>query len=262
MKRKISLVLGAGGSKGLAHLGVIKALNEAGFEITQIAGTSVGALIGGLYAGKPDVKWIEEIVYSLSYRKLSKIILERPRKSALIYGNNYHNFLKKILPIRNVEDTQIPFKAVASDLVSGEKYVFNSGPLVTAISASSAIPAIFSPVEYKGMLLIDGGAIDPVPVDEIEKNEKQPIVAVALYKNLFPKDFSKLKKAGLARIAFDSMQVAVSNLSKKAIKKADLVILPDVENINVLDFVKAKEYVEIGYRTMKKNMDQLNKLFR
>ena len=89
MKRKISLVLGAGGSKGLAHLGVIKALNEAGFEITQIAGTSVGALIGGLYAGKPDVKWIEEIVYSLSYRKLSKIILERPRKSALIYGNNY-----------------------------------------------------------------------------------------------------------------------------------------------------------------------------
>jgi len=66
----------------------------------------------------------------------------------------------------------------------------------------------------------------------------------------------------LARIAFDSMQVAVSNLSKKAIKKADLVILPDVENINVLDFVKAKEYVEIGYRTMKKNMDQLNKLFR
>lgn len=162
MKRKISLVLGAGGSKGLAHLGVIKALNEAGFEITQIAGTSVGALIGGLYAGKPDVKWIEEIVYSLSYRKLSKIILERPRKSALIYGNNYHNFLKKILPIKNVEDTQIPFRAVASDLVSGEKYVFNSGPLVTAISASSAIPAIFSPVEYKGMLLIDGGAIDPV----------------------------------------------------------------------------------------------------
>ncbi|MEL7666154.1 MAG: patatin-like phospholipase family protein [Candidatus Shapirobacteria bacterium] len=261
MKRKISLVLGAGGSKGLAHLGVIKALNEAGFEITQIAGTSVGALIGGLYAGKPDVKWIEEIVYSLSYRKLSKIILERPRKSALIYGNNYHNFLKKILPIKNVEDTQIPFRAVASDLVSGEKYVFNSGPLVTAISASSAIPAIFSPVEYKGMLLIDGGAIDPVPVDEIEKNEKQPIVAVALYKNLFPKDFSKLKKAGLARIAFDSMQVTVSNLSKKAIKKADLVILPDVENINVLDFVKAKEYVEIGYRTMKKNMDQLNKLY-
>ena len=76
------------------------------------------------------------------------------------------------------------------------------------------------------------------------------------------RNFSKLKKAGLARIAFDSMQVAVSNLSKKAIKKADLVILPDVENINVLDFVKAKEYVEIGYRTMKKNMDQLNKLFR
>lgn len=261
MKRKINLVLGCGGSKGLAHLGVIKALNEAGFEIAQIVGSSAGALIGGLYAANPDVEAIEKIVYGLTYRKISKIILEKPRKNALIQGKNYQKFLEKILPIKNIEETQIPFKAVASDLISGKKYIFKSGPLATAICASSAIPALFSPVEYKGRLLIDGGAIDPIPVDEIDKNEKGPIVAVALYKKMFPKNLKKLQNAGLAQVAFNSMQVAISNMSKQAIKKADLVIMPEVENINVLDFVKAKEYVEVGYQAAREKIDELNKLF-
>jgi len=217
-------------------------------------------MIGGLYAANPNIKEIEDIVYSLSYRKLSKIIFERPGKSALIQGKNYHNFIAKICAVKMIEDTKIPFKAVTCDLISGNKFVFTRGPIATAICASSAIPAIFSPVEYEEKLLIDGGAIDPVPVDEVESIENQPIVAVALYKKMFPKNLTKLKNASFARIAFDSMQVAICNMSKKAIKKADLAILPEVEDINVLDFVKAKKYVEIGYEAMKAKIDQLNEL--
>lgn len=261
MTKNICLVLGGGGSKGLAHVGVIKALCENGFEITQIAGTSAGALVGGLYAVNPNYKELEKIANSIGYLELVKIFMDWPIKSGLVRGRKMEKFLNKMCWGKNIEDLPIKFKAVCSDLVLGEKFVFEKGKLATAIRASCAIPAIFSPIKYQGKLLIDGGAVNPVPVSEIIPKLDEKIVAVGLYSKIFPKNYQKLSRANLTQIAYASMQVMVCQLSEKNLDAADIKILPPVEDINVLNFVKAKDYIDIGYETTMKMMPEIEKLF-
>lgn len=262
MNKKICLALGGGGSKGLAHIGVIKALVENGFEITQIAGTSAGALVGGLYAANPDYKELEKIVGEISYRKLFRILAGLPARSGFVKGKGMEKFFDKVCGRKEIENLTIKFRAVASDLVEGKKYIFKSGKLATAIRASCAIPGIFSPVKYEGKLLIDGGAVEPIPISELNPKNGEKIVAVGLYSKIFPKDYKKLSKANLIGISFSSMQLMLCQLSKRELKKADIKILPPVEDINVLNFVRAKKYIEIGYETTIKMMPEINKLFR
>lgn len=261
MKKKICLVLGGGGSKGLAHVGVIKALVESGFEITQIAGTSAGALIGGLYAANPDYHKLEEIVGNINYFELVKILVDWPIKNALVRGKKMEKYLDKLCGQQKIEELPIKFKAVCTDVVSGQKYVFDQGKLATAIRASCSIPAIFSPVKHEGKVLIDGGAVNPIPVSEVEAKNGEKIVAVGLYSKIFPKNYRKVSKASLPMMAYASMQVMVCKLSEQNLNEADIRILPMVEDINVLNFVKAKKYIEIGYETTKKAIPELEKLF-
>lgn len=261
MSKKICLVLGGGGSKGLAHVGVIKALCENGYEITQIAGTSVGALVGGLYAVNPNYEKLEKIVESISYLELVKIFMDWPIKSGLVRGKKMEKFLDKMCQGKNIENLPIKFRAVCTDIVKGEKFVFCEGRLSTAIRASCAIPAIFSPTKYDGKLLIDGGAVNPVPVSEVTPGPGEKIVAVGLYSKIFPKSYKKLSESNLTQIAYASMQVMVRQLSEKNLNMADIKILPPVEDINVLNFVKAKKYIEIGYEATMKMMPEIEKLF-
>ncbi len=249
MSIKICLVLGGGGSKGLAHIGVIKALTEAGIEITQIAGTSAGALIGGLYAADPNIHRLETIADEINYLEIAKVLIDWPIKSGLVRGQKLENFLDKMCGQKRIEDLPIKFRAVCSDIVSGEKYVFSQGKLSTAIRASCSIPAIFSPLKHEQKILIDGGAVDPIPVSEVFPSPGEKVVAVGLYSRIFPKNYRKLSKANFTQIAYASMQVMVCHLSEKNLSLADVSIVPPVEDINVLNFVKAKKYIEIGYQS-------------
>lgn len=262
MTKKICLVLGAGGSKGLAHLGVIKALSENNFEITQIAGTSAGAMIGGLYAANPNEKDLEKNIDKIGYLKLFKILIERPTKTALIKGQKIEKFLDELCGEKRIEDLPIRYRAVCSDLVTGNKFVFSEGKLAFAIRASCAIPGIFSPVKFEDKILIDGGAVNPIPVSEVEPRRGEKIIAVGLYSKIFPKNYNSISEGNILKIAFSSMQVMVKNLSIIDLEKADIEILPPVEDINVLDFVKAKKYIQIGYETTLKMMPRINKLIR
>lgn len=249
MKNKICLVLGGGGSKGLAHIGVIKALVEADIEITQIAGTSAGALIGGLYAANPDYHQLESIVNELNYLEIAKVLIDWPIKSGLVRGQKLEKFLDKMCGQKRIEDLPLKFRAVCSDIVTGEKYVFSQGKLATAIRASCSIPAVFSPLKHDGKILIDGGAVDPIPVSEVFPGQDEKIVAVGLYSRIFPKSYRKLAKANFTQVAYASMQVMVCHLSENNLSLADVSIVPPVDDINVLNFVKAKKYLEIGYRS-------------
>ena len=262
MKKKICLALGSGGSKGLAHVGVIKALVENGFEITQIAGTSAGALVGGLYAANPDYRELEKIVEEIGYIKMFRILAGLPAKNGFVKGKGMEKFFDKICGRKRIEDLPIKFKAVASDLVQGKKYIFESGKLSAAIRASCAIPGIFSPVKYEGKILIDGGAVEPIPISELSPKNREKIVAVGLYSKIFPKNYRKLSKANLIGVSFSSMQLMLCQLSERELKKADIKILPPVEDINVLNFIKAKKYIQIGYETTMKMMPEINKLFQ
>lgn len=261
MTKKICLVLGSGGSKGFAHLGVIKALCENGYEITQIVGTSAGALIGGLYAANPNFNELEKIINDISYKELLRIFVDWPIRSGLVRGKKMEKFLNKICGNINIEDLPIKFKAVCSDIVTGEKYIFDKGKLALAIRASCAIPAIFSPVKFQGKLLIDGGAISPIPISEIDMVKDEKIVAVGLYGKIFPKSYSKLVKANLTQVAFVAMKVMVRQLSEYNLEKAGVKILPMVDDINILNFVKSKNYVQIGYEATMEKMPEIEKLF-
>jgi len=261
MTKKVCLVLGSGGSKGLAHIGVIKALCENGFEITQIAGTSAGALIGGLYAANPDYKKLEKIVESLGYLELIKILVDWPIRNGLVRGKNVEKFLDKVCQQKRIEELPIKFKAVCTDLVEGKKFVFEEGKLATAIRASCAFPAIFSPLKHEGKILIDGGAVDPIPVSEVSPQGDEKIIAVGLYSKIFPKSYRELSKANLTGIALSGAQLMICQLSEKSLKEADVQILPPVKEIHVLDFMKAKNYIEIGYETTMKMMPKIKKLF-
>jgi len=261
MKKKICLVLGGGGSKGLAHIGVIKALCENGYEITQIAGTSAGALIGGVYAANPNYKELEKIIENISYIDLIKLFVDWPIKSGLVRGQKMEKFLDRICGQKRIEDLPIKFRAVCTDVIEGEKFVFTEGKLSTAIRASCAIPAIFSPIKYEEKILIDGGALNPIPVSEVSPNRGEKIIAVGLYSKIFPKDYQKLSKANLSQIAYASMQVMVRQLSINNLAEADIKILPLVDDVNVLNFVKTKKYIQTGYDAAMKMMPEIDKLF-
>jgi len=161
--RTVSLVLGSGGARGLAHIGVIDWLTGNGYEIRSIAGSSMGAMIGGIYAaGKLDVytRWV------LALRRLDVIrLLDLSFGSTgLFKGERVIDVLKELIGDRNIEDLPVPFTAVATDIQNGKEVWLSRGPLFDAIRASIAIPTIFTPHTIEGRQLVDGGLVNPIPI--------------------------------------------------------------------------------------------------
>ncbi|MEE1289126.1 MAG: patatin-like phospholipase family protein, partial [Bacteroidaceae bacterium] len=178
-KQKVALALASGGAKGFAHIGAIEALEESGYEITSIAGASMGALIGGIYAAGGLDK-VKEWMYDLTDREVFRLVDFTFSPNALVKGNRIMDALKAIVPDCNIEDLKIPYCAVATDLKEGQEVVFRSGSLYDAIRASISIPMLFRPVEHGDMLLIDGGITNGLPLDRVVRTEGDKLVAVNL----------------------------------------------------------------------------------
>jgi len=180
MKQKAALALGSGGARGLAHIGVIKELEKQGFEITSVSGCSMGALIAGFYAmGKLNVytDWVSTLkkrdVYSLMDVTLSQ--------KGLLKGERVFNKMKELIPDMLIEDMNIPFSAVATDVVSRKEVVFTCGSFYAAARASVAIPAIITPYTAGDKIFVDGGLLNPVPVNHVKRTDGDILVAVNLY---------------------------------------------------------------------------------
>jgi len=261
-KPKIALVLSSGGSKGIAHIGVIKALREASIPIDLIAASSAGAIVASFYAIDNDTQKLEELILSLDYRRLFSLLLERPTVKAIFPGNKAFSYLEKSLQDKKIQDLSLPLYIVASDLVSGSPFVFKSGDLMTALRASSAIPLVFPPVKYEDKFLVDGGATLPLPVSVARDNSADFIIAFSVYKSLFPQDLSLLSKSNLSTIALKSSRLLISSLAKESAKNADFHLDLDVPTINTLNFVKAKSFIDMGYKQTKQKIPQLKKLLK
>lgn len=176
MEKNVALVLSGGGPRGFAYIGAIEELESRGYKITSIAGTSIGSLIGGVYAaGKlNDVKqWL----YSLDVWNMFSLIDFSFSMNHLVKGDRIISALKDIVPQVNIEDLNIPYKAVATDLYTGEEVVFSSGDLFSAIRASISIPTLFKPVEYNDSLLIDGAMSNCLPINRIQRTPGDILVA-------------------------------------------------------------------------------------
>ncbi len=162
--KRIGLVLGAGAARGLAHIGVLKVLDEEKIHVDFIAGTSIGALIGAIYASGVSAKEMEEIALNVDKTKTITLFTPTIPYSGLVDGSRIIRFIESIIGRQNIDDLKIPFAAVATNVLTGEEIVITKGSLLDALRASTSIPGIFTPAKYNGKFLVDGGLVNPVPV--------------------------------------------------------------------------------------------------
>ena len=183
MSKKIGLALGGGGVRGFAHLGVVRALRQLGVDIHCIAGTSMGAIIGGVIAAGAEQnadRWVE----APDWKKLPSLFLELcfPWRS-LIRGRKIERFLRDTIPIGNFSDLKMPFAVVATDYNNGSQVVLQEGDVHTAIRASMSIPGVFEPIDIGGCVLVDGGLVNPVPIDVCRALGADSVIAVDVNAN-------------------------------------------------------------------------------
>ena len=179
---KIGLALGGGGAKGFAHIGVLNALNDAGIPIDIIAGTSIGALVGAVYAAG-HLKELEEKSSLLRITDIPMLLSPTVSAKGLFSGKQVLSLLDEFVDYENIEDLPIPFAAVAADLLASEAVVFTRGNIRQAVRASIAIPVIFTPVTLGDRTLVDGGTVDPVPVETARALGADIVIAIDLFGN-------------------------------------------------------------------------------
>jgi len=258
--KKVGLALGSGGAKGLAHLGIIKTLVQNKVPIDFIAGTSIGALIGGLYAAFQDTKKIEDILAQFSYRDFITIFANVDfRIGGFIKGDRAIQFLRDKVGKINIEDLAIPFRAIATDINTGEVIVFNKGDLIDAIRASGSVPIIFRPMYLNGRYLVDGGIAMPIPVKIARDMGSEFVIAVSLDSvYVFDKKTQKqIGKINAYTTAVKSLNLLRYHLAQENIKEADFVFTPKVKNGSWLNFVHSKDIIKIGEEECWKNLSLL-----
>lgn len=179
MKNKVQLVLGSGGARGIAHIAVIEELENKGFEIIELIGCSMGAVIGGIYAGGHLAEY-KEWLFSLDRNQVFDLTDFTLKKEGFVKGEKIFAKHREMTGDLNIEDFNIPFTAVSVDVKSGKEVHFTSGDLYKALRSSVSIPGVFVPVESKKQMLVDGGVLNPLPLNLVQKRDDAIVVAVDL----------------------------------------------------------------------------------
>lgn len=260
-KCKIGLALGSGGSRGLAHIGVIKVLEENNVPIHYIAGSSIGAVIGGLYAATRDIKRIEKFALGNNWRQLLSLIVEPSIKGGLIAGKKLENFLNKELDNAEFSDLKIPFVALATDFKNGEPIALSFGNVAKAVRCSLSVPLIFKPAGYKNKILVDGGLSEPVPINVVRQMGADIVIAV----NLDRCDVSQKANNSFWELAERSLKILRYHLAKEKIKQADIVIEPKLKINGIIgwkNFLNGKEIILEGERAMRLVLPKLKRLMK
>ncbi|MCP3177085.1 MAG: patatin-like phospholipase family protein [Desulfuromonadales bacterium] len=167
MAKSIGLALGSGAARGLAHIGVLKELAENDIPVSAIAGTSMGAFIGALYAAGVPLTEMEEVALKQDWRKLARLIDPALPTSGLINGRNVASFIQNLLPVHTFEELSIPLAVVTTDIETGEHVIIKKGRLDDALRAAIAFPGVFPPVRFGDRFLVDGGLCIPVPINQV-----------------------------------------------------------------------------------------------
>lgn len=207
---KTALVLGSGAARGLAHIGVLKALTEHHIPIDIVVGSSMGAMIGGAYAAGLSPGQIEEIACQTNWLKIAQILFpKRLQRDGLLDGKRVQEFLIALLGEQKIENLEIPFASVATDIWTGEEICLNSGSLVKAIRASISFPFLFTPIKIDGRYLSDGGVVNPLPVNIAREMGAEFIIAV----NATPPIDRHIHKLNAGRISAPKRILAAASSS-------------------------------------------------
>ena len=186
VQKKIGLALGSGSARGWAHIGVIRALKEAGIQPDYVAGTSIGALVGAVYASG-DIDSLEEVVLKFDWKRIAHFFDVVFPKSGLIDGNKVADFVRAHVKEINIEDLPLPFSAVSTNLTTGREVILSKGDIIEAVRASISVPGIFTPVKKDGIILVDGGLVNPVPVSVVRKMGADFVIAIDLNHDIVSK---------------------------------------------------------------------------
>ena len=278
------LALGGGSARGLAHVGVILALEAYDIPIDIIAGTSIGAVIGSLYASGATVKELEEVALSIKKSKTLFMIDPAFPRSGLISGDRIEKMLNKFaLKDKTFDDLNIPFAAVATEIENGAEVIISQGKLIDAVRASISIPGIFTPVKYQDYYLVDGGLVNPVPANVAQMMGADIIIAVNLSKmnpyistiefnkenvpsetsekqsdddkkektSIFKKQIAKVKLSlegpNLFEVINQSIDIMQANITEQSLEGTDIIIVPfGIKDINTLDFDEAELLIKGG----------------
>lgn len=262
---KIGLALGSGGSRGLAHIGVINILTKHRVPIDMIAGTSAGSIVGALYAFSLDIEWVESIFRSISYEDLLTIAKDLTLHTAgVVKGNSILDFLKKHLGEVTFKELKLPFTAVATDINSGQIIRMNEGVVAEAVRASCSLPFTIEPYQYKQHFLVDGGTAEPVPVESIIEMGASKTIAV----NLDSHFFSSVQESenpetkimpSAARAALRSFSLFRYHLAKANTRLADIAIEPYLP-YNLWDATKIDEIIKTGADFCEEQIPQILEL--
>lgn len=250
----VGLALSSGGARGLAHIGALMALEENNIPIHMIAGCSAGSLIGCLFACGISAKKIGDIAMNVDRKLWLDITV--PRKG-FIKGDKVEELIRILTRNRNIEDLDIPFAAVATDLKTSEKVVFTEGPISKAVRASISVPGVFEPVNMGDRVLVDGAIIDRVPASLLREMGCDTIIAVDVGFGMAPSSITHIIDVILL-----SLDVMTRGLTERSKIEADVLIEPSLTHINGTKFNLVEECVEIGYNSTMGKMDEIKKAIR
>lgn len=282
---KVGLVLSGGGAKGFAHIGVLKVIDSLGIKIDYIGGTSMGAVIGGLYASGYSARQIDSVFRQTDFDELLRDYIPRSSKNffekrndemyavslpfnkfrlgiptALSKGTYNYNLLAGLAhPVRHVRDFSqlpIPFFCVATDIETGETVVLDKGYLVQAIQASSAFPSLFAPVEIDGRILVDGGVTDNYPVEEIRRRGAEIVIGVDVQDDL--KSREALKDATRILVQISNMDMIAKMKEKRQL--TDIYIKPDITDFTVVSFSEGDAIIGRGQKAARDKATELARL--
>jgi NTE family protein len=214
MKQAVSLVLSSGGARGVAHIGVIEEIKRQGFEIKSIAGSSIGALVGGIYASG-NLEVYRDWMCRLDKKAVFNLVDFTISTNGIVKGSKVIAALKKIVPDINIEDLPISYTAVATDIKNKKEVVFEKGSLYEAIRASISIPTVLIPFMLEEMVLIDGGVLNPLPLNRVKRSKNDLLIAVDLNA---PFSFDDKAARNASSISEENESAIVSFIRKKGVQ--------------------------------------------
>lgn len=251
-KRSVALCLGGGGARGFAHIGAVKAFEEAGLLFDTVAGTSVGSLVGALYAAGVKSEVMTRYAESMSMRNVHNGIVVAPNDPMKI-----GRIVTELIGVKDIASLKIPFAAVAVDLVQAKQAVLTEGNASVAVAASCAVPVLYRPVVVGGRHLCDGGLMNNIPADVCRMLGADSVVTV----DVNPSRGSGTSGTGLIDIAKATFQIMMSNSSTEGLRLSDVIIAPDTGKFSSTSKNGWQEMIELGYNAAKEKINEIKRLF-
>lgn len=255
--KKVGLVLGGGAARGLAHIGVIDALEQGGIPIDMIAGTSVGAIVGAFYAHTRDVALMKDMAVELGNRRMHYIFSDVtfPR-TGVIRLERVEKFLKAVIGEVEFRDLQLPFACVAVDIDREQEVVLDSGSVWDAVRASASVPIIVTLKKVDGRNLVDGGLLNPLPVSIVRRMGADLVIAVNV---VSPRPSHPKRSPGMFTLMMKTLSIVGRSSLITGLTAADIVVQPEMDGIEFTDFQRAADCFGAGRKAAQELMPEIKR---